>query len=158
MSDRVYSKTYPPMDDELQLHDGAAAVTADGAGQVDSAAAVIDLGDDDFGATGEGSYAKGDMVVIPSAMDFTTGDEKYDLKIQLSTKADFADTIVDRAVLPLGDARQGADVNVTGLKRYTLGFDNEMGGVRYRYARLYFDVSGTTPSITCKAWLTKDVG
>lgn len=151
--ERAYQNTLPPVDVETQLHDGAAAVTADGAGQVSAAAKILDLGDDDFDGV---SYVKGQLQIHVSAFDFTTADETVLVKFQLSSSPTFASDVVDRAALILGDAQQGATVNNTGLKRYTLPVDNEVAATRYRYARVYFDVGGTSPSITCKVWLAKD--
>lgn len=152
--ERVYQNTLGPVDSLLQMHDGAAAVTADGVGQVSAAAKILDLGDDDFDGV---SYVKGQLQIHVSAFDFTTGDEEVLIWFELSSDSDFsvAANVVKRAGFILGNGRDsGADV--TGLKRYTLPVDNEVGDTRYRYARVRFDVSGTTPSITCKIWLNKD--
>lgn len=136
----------------LEMHDGAAAITADGAGQVDSAAKVLDLG---------GAHTvNGQMIVDVSAFDTTTGDEVCSLKLQGSNTAAFGGTdIVDLATLSLGDATQlpGAADETTGLFEVPFVNRKSLAGTMttFRYLRVYFDVGGTSPSITCTAYLTK---
>lgn len=151
--DRVYNNTHSPVDAELQLEDGAALIAASGAGSD-----ILDLGDDGFDdAAGVGAYVKGKVLVLVSALEFGTGDETYDIRVQLSTSATFASDIVDRAVLPLGDAVAPRDVDVTGLGKYLIPVDNELNIKRYRYMRIYVTVGGTIATgIMFEAWLTKD--
>ena len=153
--ERKYQNTLLPVDTLTQLHDGAAAVTADGAGQVASAAAVLDLGDDDFDGV---TYVRGVVQIHVSAFDFTTGDETVNVEVQLSSDADFgtAGNIARRAIFPLGNGSAVTAKDIAALERYEVHVDNQIGSTRYRYMRLYFDVAGTSPSITCKAWFSKD--
>ena len=125
----------------LELEDGAAAITADGAGS-----AIVDVG------TGE---IQGEVVIDVSALAIDGNDERYDISFQGSTKADFADTFDTLAILPLGalETLDGDVDSTTG--RYILRVTNERNGTKYRYVRLYVQVTGTSVSITFTAYLAK---
>jgi len=139
MGQRIYN-----YDKDLLFHDGAAAVTADGAGQVSSAAKVITLGPGRF---------EGVMLFDVSAIDVSSTDERYVIVIQGSNTSDFSGAKENLAALELGATAVrsgGAATSTTG--RYEIPFQNEQDDTVYTYVRVYVDVSGTTPSITFKAW------
>jgi hypothetical protein len=133
--------------DSTLLFKDAGAVTADGAAQVAAAARVVDVG--------ANSRFDGTMMVNVSALDVTSGDERYVVNVQGSNAADFSAGVVNLGSLQLGDSTTTLESvdSVTGL--YELPFTNEKGGVKYRYLRIYVDVAGTTPSINFTAYAVK---
>ncbi len=156
--ERRFNNTYGPRDAELRLEDGAAATTTTGIGQVGGSDKILDLGQDEFrelAVAGEGAYVRGDMLIEVSAVDDTTGDETYELELQLSTDPAFAADVAKRASIKLGFGGGGANADQYGVTRYTLPFDNEIGEKVYRYARLNKILGGTTPSITLQVHLAK---
>ena len=137
------SRTYN-QDIELIFHDGGAAITADGAGQVASAAKIHDVGAARFEAV---------MLIDVSALDIVSNDERYIICVQGSSSATFASNIENLAMIELGatEVRAGGAKD-SGIGRYELPFMNEQNEVIYRYLRIYVDVAGTSPSATFKAW------
>lgn len=124
-------------DADLELHDGAAAITADGAGVVDSAAATRDVG----GANS--ARFEGVAIVDISDTDDASGDETYDIQIRGSAASN------------MGSPQQLASVTVTRgtTGRLEIPFTNVKQGTAYRYIDSYFDVGGTSPSITAKIFV-----
>lgn len=153
MSQRTKHRTFDAL---LELHDGAAAVTADGAGQVDSSAQIVDLWQGaSTGTAGDGAEFHGDWVLDVSVLDQTTGDELYTCILEGSNSSSFASGITALAMIQLGDedtmhGTQETDM-LTG--RYVIPFSNEKNDTFYRYVRVYFDVNGTSPSITCISYI-----
>ncbi len=134
-------------DNEMLLHDGVAAITADGVGQVSAADQEIDLGEGRF---------DGMLVIDGSAM--TTGgaaEEEYVLQLQGSTVAGMATDKVPLAQLHMGDATKILGDEDIGIGRYEVPFCNEVAGELQRYIRLYFDVTGTLPSWTGTCFIGK---
>lgn len=119
-----------PYDANLVLHDGTAK-TADGAGSV----AYYDVG--------AAARFPAVAVINVTACDDGSSDETYDVIIQGCSATNFS------TVQQLGSMTitRGA----TG--RFTILFDNDQGGTVYRYVRVYFDVGGTTPSISADVYL-----
>ena len=133
------------VDDDFQLEDAAAAITASGAGST-----IIDLG---AGV----ELMLGDIFIAVSALDTVTGNEGYRINLEGSMSATFASGVVELCDLSIGgatDARVNGDVLAT-VGNYALPFRTEQDDVNYRYLRLFFVLSGTTPSITCTAWGVK---
>lgn len=122
--------TLYPYDANLSLHDGT-AITSDGAGSV----AYYDVG-----ASARFPAA---CVLNITALDDANSDETYDFIIQGCTATNFSST------------KQLGSMTVTrgDTGRFTILFDNEQDGTAYRYIRVYFDVSGTTPSISADVYL-----
>lgn len=120
-------------DAELKFKD-AGLVAADAAATVDSAAAIIDLG--------EGHFV-GAMVIDVSAIETDSSNERYDIIVQLSDSSSFASGIVDGAILSLGHATALPGDTTSTVGRYILYFHNEINGTWYRYARIYTDCTGT---------------
>jgi hypothetical protein len=125
------SKTF---DAKLELKD-AGLVAASAAAQVDSADKIADIG------TG---FFEGTVVIDATAVEVDTGDERYDIEVQVSSKADFASDIYCLASLPMGDAAAlVGDIDI-GAGRYFLPFNNMIGdGTCKQYLRLYTKVAGT---------------
>lgn len=145
----------------LELHDGSAAVTADDIGQTAAEdPKIVDLYQGaSIGDKGIGAEFEGRMLVDVTAIDQTTGDELYSLVLEGSDTSDFSGNIAQLCVLQLGDEDTmlgNANVDFAGAsQRHLVPFTNEKNGVVYRYVRLAFDVNGTSPSITCTAFLGK---
>lgn len=132
-------KTYT-YDNNLLLKD-AGLVASSAAGQVSSAAKIIDLGNLNTFDYGECS---GDVVIDVSAIEIASNDEGYDIGVQLSSSSSFASDIYEVATLKLGASEviPGDVDSVTG--RYVLPFTNNVGnGVTKRYLRIYTTVAGT---------------
>ena len=131
------------IDTLLELEDGAAAITADGAGSD-----ILDIG---------AFRMRGDVVCDVSAIDIGHADETYFISVQGSSSSTFASTIQELACLRLGDGTTiGSTIDVDDTTgRFVIPFVNERNGTSYRYLRLYVDVTGTGNSITFKAWLAK---
>ncbi len=136
-------------DVSLQLKD-AGAVTADGAAQVLGAAKILDLG----GTSLSAGLTEADVVIDITAI--TVGaDNRYDVLWQLSNSATFASGIVDGSALVVGNAAAVPGDVTSTVGRYILPVRSEINGTWYRYARLFIDVTGTTPSINFTAYLAK---
>lgn len=129
----------------LQLKD-AGAITSSAAATVGGNAKIVNVGD---------GRMDGTAIIDVSAIDVSSGDERYNIIIQGSTSASFASVIYDLATLVLGDSSvtPGDTDNTTG--RYELQFTNEQNGVIYPYIRAYTEIPGspTTPSINYKAFI-----
>lgn len=148
-------------DAELRLEDGAAAVTdstgsiAGRVGAVGGASAVIDLGAD--------AVVFGTLVAYVSSLDFTTGNEAYQIELQGSNDSDFLDSSTPSGepllTKRLGDATSTLTADVTGTGRLVLPFCNiGFGDVVYRYLRLVIYAAGTSATITVdEAFLAKPV-
>ena len=134
------------IDTDFILKD-AGLVAADAAGQVDSAAQIANVG---------AGLVEGRLLVDVSAIEIADNDELYKIKLQGSSKSDFADTIEDLAILELGanEVLGGDQDSTTG--RYIVPFRNERNGTVYPYVRIYTDVNGTIATgINFSAYLTK---
>ena len=162
MAERNHNNTYLPRDEATRLEDGAATVTVSRNGQVGGSDRILDLGDDAFDAVeGHAAFLRGEIVFDLSTFDFTTGDEFVEAVVQLSLKADFADSIIERERIRFGVAKDGADIDLPaatdGSVRIVMPVDNEVNEIRYRYMRLRFISGGTTPIATIDAFFTKQL-
>lgn len=134
------------VDAALRLKD-AGAVTASGNAQVGGSDRILDLGAGrmDFRA-----------ILDVAAIDTTSADESYRIRLQLSNSATFASGIVTAATAELGVASAtGSSAATAAGTRVELAGCNEFNGVVYRYARLTHVIAGTTPSINYQGWLVK---
>lgn len=122
--------TLYPYDANLSLHDGTAK-TSDGAGSV----AYFDVG--------AAARFPAVAVVNVTAIDATSSDETYDVIIQGCTATNFS-TVQQLGSMAITRGDTG---------RFTILFDNDQDGVIYQYIRVYFDVGGTTPSISADVFL-----
>lgn len=133
-------------DAELLLEDGDGALTASAAGQVDSAAKIVDLG--------AAVRIAGEIVIDISAITINDNNEIYEIALQGSSSATFASVIQELAVVQVGakEVLSGDIDSATG--RITIPFRNDPIGTPYRYLRAYVTIAGTTPSITFTAYLS----
>jgi hypothetical protein len=139
------------IDTNLQLKD-AGLVAASARAQVASADKILDLG---------AGFVEAEVVIDVSAIEIGTGDESYDIVVQLGEEADFATKgkVVERVALHLGakgTKRTDSDKDdVVG--RYVIPFDNEHQGNVYRYVSLYTVIAGTIATgINYTAYAVKD--
>ena len=139
------------IDTALPLKDaGLVAVSA--RAQVSSADKILDLG---------AGFVEGNIVVDVSAIETGTGDESYDIVVQLGEEADFATKgkVVERVALHLGakgTKRTDSDKD-DAAGRYVVPFDNEHGGTVYRYVSLYTVVAGIIATgINYTAYMVKN--
>jgi hypothetical protein len=133
-------------DAALQLKD-AGSISASGAGQVGGAPRVVNLG------TG---FVSGVLNVDFAAYDRTTGDESYDVRLQVSSDPNFASDVTIAARVEIGTPATTGEDNVPVGGRRQVPFNN-MGedGVPKAYARLYTVLAGTTPSINHQAFISQ---
>ena len=135
------------MRDGTYLLKDAGAVTASGAGQVDSSAKIADLG---------AGKVEGHMVVDVSAIEIADNDELYQIALQGSSKSDFADTYEELAIVELGAKEVLGGDQDSAIGRYKVPFTTERNGTVYRYVRVYCTVSGTVATgINYKCHLEK---
>lgn len=128
MAYRAYNK-----DADLVLHDGAAAITADGSGQDGGSDAELSVGAARFEAV---------AVVNITACDDGNSDETYELQIRGAAATGMSSAVVLAAVpITRGD---------TG--RLEIPFVNVQYDTVYPFVDLYVDVGGTSPSITFTAF------
>lgn len=136
-------------DDALEMKD-AGLVAASVAAQVGGSAAVIDLGDNRVDAR---------VIVDVTAIEVASGDEKYEVELQVSDSASFASGIFNAGTLKFGDSTvNGESADTAVPRRQELQFTNEINGITYRYARLFTRVAGTVATgINYKAFMVQKV-
>jgi hypothetical protein len=122
--------TLYPYDANAVLHDGTAKA-ADAVGSV----AYYDIG--------AAARMPAVAVINVTAVVGNDVDETYDVIIQGATDTAFT-TPVELGSMKIVRLLTG---------RYTILFDNDQNGSVYRYVRVYFDVGGTTPSISADVYL-----
>ncbi len=116
----------------------AGAVTTAGPAQVGGANRVVNVGNGLLQAV---------VIVDVVALDATTGDETYTVALQASTSPTFASNVQTVATITAA----------AGPGRYTAPFINSMNGdVPLPYLRAFLQPAGTTPSIDCRVWITKN--
>lgn len=133
----------------------AQAVTADAVGTN-----VIDLSQDRSIGNGE---PMGVVFVVEVAADQTTGDEDYTFDVEYASDA--AQTtgrqLIGRRIFESGTPTapaQDADLLVAGFQ-FVIPIPPTTLSQSERYLGIRYDVAGTTPTITCSAYLMplKDV-
>jgi hypothetical protein len=135
------------VDATLQLKD-AGAITATGAGQVGGQNRVVNLG------TGLVSAA---FMVDISALDVTSADETYDIRLQVSSDPTFATDVTIAARIVGGASAVTAGQDTQGVGKRVVPFNNVgEDGAPKQYARCYTAIGGTTPSINFDAWITQN--
>lgn len=161
--------SYTP--DVLTLMKDAGAVTATGRAQVGGANRTLDFGNTTSGpAVEQVAYTPGRLFIEVTAIDFTTGDETYQVVVFLSDNASaggtgFAagDVVVVKCVpLVLGNTDTShavtgvnTDDNVA-LGQYSIGIDNEAFATLFRFMCLGHILGGTTPSLNYQAWFVRN--
>lgn len=135
--------------DAQTLFSDAQAITADAVGTN-----VIDLGVDRSMGNGEPMCV---VFVVDVAADQTTGDEDYTFEVEYATDA--AQTtgrqLMGRRVFESGTPgapAQDADLLVAGFK-FNIPIPITNLSESARYLGIRYDVAGTTPTITCTAYL-----
>jgi hypothetical protein len=120
--------------DHATIMKDAGLVAASAAAEVSSVAKVLDLG-----------LARVDarVVVDIAAIEVASGDEKYEIEVQVSNSATVASGIFIAASLKLGDSSVSNESADTAVGRREIAFTNEINGTTYRYARLYTRIAGT---------------
>lgn len=148
-------------DVSLILHDSATAITADTLCLVGGSApaGILDIG----GLTSAGAItgttsadACVDIAIDVTAIDVSSTDEGYRIRILGSNSQTFASGVALLGTLELGstNATTGIGSGVGGLDtakgvgRHILTVRNRVGSTVYRYARAIVETAGTTPSIT----------
>lgn len=133
----------------------AQAVTADAVGTN-----VIDLSQDRSIGNGEPMCV---MFVVEVAADQTTGDEDYTFDVEYASDAaqTTARKLVGRRIFESGTPTapaMDADLLVAGYQ-FVIPIPSTTLSESERYLGIRYDVTGTTPTITCSAYLMplKDV-
>jgi len=131
-----YKRPQGTFDAEMEFKD-AGLVASSAAAQVDSAAAVIDVGDGLFKAC---------MILDVTALDIDGNNELYDIVVQGSTVAAFATagSIVELAAINLSakEMKRTDSDKDDAVGRFKIYFDNENNGTYYRYLRVYTVCAG----------------
>lgn len=99
------------------------------------------IGTDTYYDTG-GGRTRGDMVVNVYAVPNILASTKFTMRLQGGKNSSFS-TLVDLAILELGDSTQlsgGSDLTVG---RYIVPFTNDLDDTVYRYLRHYITCGGT---------------
>ena len=127
----------------------AQAVTADAVGTN-----VIDLSQDRSIGSGEPMCV---LFCVDVAADQTTGDEDYTFNVEYASAAaqNAGVQLIGRRIFESGtpDApAQDADLLVAGFK-FAIPIPPTVLSESERYLGIRYDVTGTTPTITCSAWL-----
>ncbi|MBU4564055.1 MAG: hypothetical protein KMY53_17900 [Desulfarculus sp.] len=135
-------------DADLLMKD-AGLVAADAAGTVDGSPMVFSVGP---------GRVEGFLVVDVSAIEIADNDELYKIKLQGSSRKDFAHNVEDLAILELGAKEVLGGDQDSAARRYAIPFTNERDGYLWPHLRVYTDVNGTIASgINFTAWLTNAV-
>lgn len=126
----------------------AGAVAANGPGMVSGAPRVVNVGVGLLSAV---------LVIDVNALDITTGDEGYVITLQGSTSATFASDVQNLVIHRAGDSTTTGETVDSAIGRKTIPFMNQgRNGEPLPYLRVYATVSGTTPSLDYRAWITKN--
>ncbi len=112
----------------------AGLVAASAAATVDAVAQQLDLG---------AARVDARVIVDISAIEVATGDEKYEIEVQVSNTSGFGAGIFVAALLRLGDSSVSFESADTAVGRREIAFTNEINGVTYRYVRLFTRIAGT---------------
>jgi len=92
-----------------------------------------------------------------TACEVGTGDEKYEVEVQLCASSGFAAGVFVAAVAKFGDSTVNGESDDTAVPRQQeIAFCNEINGTTYRYMRLYTRIAGTIATgINYEAHLAK---
>ncbi len=149
------------------LADGAAATTANGIAQVNSANRILDLGGvpprTDLGITGGSAALRFAVVIDISALVTANTDDLYRITIMGSNNANGSAPVVlgelsvgNFTLIPNGStglASTGAG-STSSPGRFIIFATSEQNDVKYEFVYLFNTVAGTAKSITYKAFLS----
>lgn len=126
----------------------AGQIVASGAGQVASVARVVNVGTGLVDAV---------LVIDVNTIDITTGDEGYVIILQGSDSPTFASNIQNLVIHRAGDSTVTGESVDSTIGRKTIPFNNQArDGTPLPYLRVYATLSGTTPILDYRAWITKN--
>lgn len=130
--------------DAAMILKDAGVVTASGAAQVSAVARVLNVGP---------AFLQGVMTVDFAALDITSTDEGYEVRLQGSSDPTFATDVSILASVRAGTA-VGTGENASGIGRRQTTFVNvSEDGKPLQYLRAYHVLSGTTPSANYQAFI-----
>lgn len=147
--DRSYS-----FDANLLLSDNAAAYTATGYSQVGGADAILDLGGNQGVTPTQQARLDAVVVIDITAIDVSSGNETYKLKVMGSTTSAFAANVANLSGYELGKGASlfPATQADTVVGRLELLFTTERMNLKFEFIKLYNEIAGTTPSINYQAF------
>lgn len=145
------------IDTLLQI--GTGTVTADGYLQKSGADGIVDLGGDTVKGVATTARVAGVVEVQVTNADTADANESYLLILVGSNSSTLASGNVLLGAMSLGIASAHHPnalpvLNAVADGRYLIPFINEHKGVELRYLGLYVQVEGTTPSLTCEAYVS----
>jgi hypothetical protein len=135
-----------PINQKGFTFDAADLLKAAGAITATAASSILDKGAARYDAR---------VIVDISAIDVSSGDESYELRVQLSNSATFASGIQTVGSFRFGDSTVTGGSADTVVGRYELGISTEFNGTTFRYIRINAVIAGTTPSINYTAYLVQ---
>lgn len=95
------------------------------------------------------------VVLKITSLKVSAGNELYVARVQVSSSATFASDIHTVAEMEFGDASVLAGDTDTPTGDYYLKVSNDLAGTNYRYMRVHWTNSGTSPSVTVTGFLDK---
>ena len=134
--------------DYLGLLKDTGLVAASAGATVGGNAKILDLGAQRMDAR---------VILDVTACEVGTGDEKYEVEVQVSNSATFASGIFISTLAKFGHSTVNNESASTAVPRHQeVPFTNEINGTVYRYVRLYTRIAGTIATgINFSAFMAK---
>lgn len=124
-----------PRNQKDATFDYATIMKAAGLVAASARATILDMGAARF---------DGRAILDITACESATGDEKYEVEVQLSNSATFASGVFIACSAKFGDSSVTGETADTAVpRRHVLAFMNELNGTTYRYVALYTRCAGT---------------
>ena len=120
--------------DHAHLMKDAGLVAASAAATVGGSAKVVDFGPGRIDAR---------VILDLIAAEADSGNEKFEVEVQVSNTADLSAGMFIAGVAKLGDSSVSNESADTVAGRREIHFTNEINGTIYRYGRLYTRIAGT---------------
>ena len=120
--------------DHAHLMKDAGLVAASAAATVGGSAKVVDFGPGRIDAR---------VILDLIAVEVDSGNEKFEVEVQVSNTADLSAGMFIAGVAKLGDSSVSNESADTVAGRREIHFTNEINGTIYRYGRLYTRIAGT---------------
>lgn len=120
--------------DHAHLMKDAGLVAASAAATVDGSPKVVDFGPGRIDAR---------VILDLIAVEVDSGNEKFEVEVQVSNTADLSAGMLIAGVAKLGDSSVSNESADTVAGRREIHFTNEINGTIYRYGRLYTRIAGT---------------